>query len=82
MIDIDGEILTDAEELREHLALKRTAPDYRAPASDLGYCLCGTVWNIAAIASMNFPRGTCPDCGKDATAIESATVVQFKDKDA
>jgi hypothetical protein len=42
------------------------------PASDLGYCLCGTIWNIAALAASGYPRGKCPDCGADPVHIEKA----------
>lgn len=72
MIDIDGNIITNQEDLLDYLFIKRHLDGYRAPAGDLGYCLCGTVWNIDAMAEQRLPRGTCPDCGEEAAAIEHA----------
>lgn len=61
------------EELIERLRQIKAMPDYRHPASDLGYCTCGTVWNIEAFAERNYKRGMCPDCGEDAAAVERAS---------
>ena len=70
MIDLDGNILTSREDLLDYLAAKRLMPGYKPPFADLGYCLCGTVWIIEAMAELNFPHGACPDCGEEADAIE------------
>ena len=82
MIDIDGNIITNAEDLHDYLTIARLMPNYRSPASDLGYCLCGTVWNIEAMAKQNFVRGTCPDCGEKATAIEASAAPTSGDRTA
>lgn len=39
------------------------APGYVPPAADLGYCKCGTVWNMDAMQQARRPRSECPDCG-------------------
>ncbi len=51
---------------------RRSAPDYRHPHADLGYCQCGTVWNIDAMEQCGFQKGKCPDCGEDPIEIEKA----------
>jgi hypothetical protein len=56
----------------EDMRARKAAPDYTPPAADLGYCTCGTVWNIEAMAQQKFVRGTCPDCGEHAVEIETA----------
>lgn len=60
----------DAEGLRKELERIQQMPDYQQPHADLGYCTCGTVWNIEALADQNYKRGMCPECGKDAAVIE------------
>jgi hypothetical protein len=54
----------------EEMELRRRSPDYEPPCDDLGYCKCGTVWRIDVIAEQGFPRGTCPECGELAAAVE------------
>jgi len=68
--ELNGHIIKTEKDLISHLEEKIASPGYRPPASDLGYCLCGTVWNLDAIEAMGFLYGTCPDCGEDAVAIE------------
>lgn len=63
-----------ADSIRAEIARKKSSPDYGPPAADLGYCTCGTVWNIEAMAAEKFVRGTCPDCGEDAVEIEPAAL--------
>ena len=60
----------DADDLRAELEKIQKLPDYRQPHADLGYCTCGTVWNIEAMAEQNYKRGMCPDCGENAVVIE------------
>lgn len=36
----------------------------KKPAADLGYCKCGTVWNMPALGAK------CPDCRKKPIHIE------------
>ena len=43
---------------------KRRASAGIKPAADLGYCDCGTVWNMVELGK------TCPDCGDDPAHIE------------
>lgn len=52
--------------------IKARRGDQSLPVADIGYCLCGTVWNIEALADLNYPCGCCPDCGEEAAAIERA----------
>lgn len=54
------------------LKRRKSTPGYRPPVADLGYCACGTVWNIAAMAEQGFQRGMCPECGEPAVEIERA----------
>jgi hypothetical protein len=61
-----------ADDIRADLIARRAAPDYKPPHADLGYCACGTVWNIEAMAAQNFVKGTCPDCGEQAIEKELA----------
>lgn len=61
-----------ADSIRAEIDARKMAPDYTRPVSDLGYCVCGTVWNIEAMAAQKFVRGTCPDCGEIAIGIEKA----------
>ncbi len=60
----------DAEGIRKELEKIQKMPDYRRPYADLGYCTCGTVWNVEAVTNQNYKRGMCPDCGEDAAVIE------------
>jgi len=75
-LNIEGNIITNALDLHDYLEAKRLMPCYRPPASDLGYCLCGTVWNIEEMAKLRFTHGACPDCGEMATAVERGVMVQ------
>jgi len=43
---------------------KRRARQGRKPAADLGYCKCGTAWNMPALGAK------CPDCRKKPIYIE------------
>ena len=45
--------------------------EVKTPAADLGYCDCGTCWNIDAMLAEGFAPG-CPDCGEPARVIERA----------
>lgn len=56
----------------EDLRQRKAASDYQPPAADLGYCTCGTVWNIEAMAAEGFTKGKCPDCGAPAVEIEKS----------
>ena len=56
----------------EDLKQRKAEPGYQPPHADLGYCTCGTVWNIEAMAAENFAKGTCPDCGEPAAEIEKS----------
>lgn len=38
------------------------------PANDLGYCDCGTVWNMVMLGKQ------CPDCGDDPAHVEIGEV--------
>lgn len=53
------------EEILEIIASHDTPP-----VADLGYCVCGTVWSIEAMAAQNFAPCTCPECGEIAIAVE------------
>ena len=60
--------------LLDDLHARKREPNYRAPESDLGYCHCGTVWNLDAIAAMGFESNACPDCGSPPLEIERRVV--------
>lgn len=72
MIEIDNIIFASTRDLQVHLDERHHSRGYRYPADDLGYCLCGTVFNIEEMARLNFKRGMCPDCGEEDIAIEHA----------
>lgn len=54
------------------VAKERAARGER-PASDLGYCDCGNVWNIEYFnRETSYVNDTCPDCGAAPVYVEKA----------
>jgi len=43
------------------------------PVSDIAYCDCGCMWNIAAMEDMHFDADFCPDCGERPIFIEKGS---------
>lgn len=76
MIEIDGIYFASVPDLQEHLDDRRNDGDYIAPVADLGYCVCGCVFNIEEMARLNFKRGMCPDCGEENIAIDRAAPIE------
>ena len=56
----------------EHMKRRRAEADYRPPHADLGYCRCGTVWNMGMMEQAKMPRDECPDCYRTYDAIKRA----------
>lgn len=70
--ELQDALAASADDILTDLAARRAAPDYTPPHADLGYCACGTVWNIEAMAAEKFVKGKCPDCGEPAVEIEKS----------
>lgn len=70
--ELQDALAHSADSIIADLVARRAAPGYTPPHADLGYCTCGTVWNIDAMAAESFVKGTCPDCGEPAVEIEKS----------
>jgi hypothetical protein len=80
MIEIDDIWFETVPDIQAHLDERRNSLGHRFPFADLGYCLCGTVFNIKAMADLNYKRGMCPDCGEEDIAIERAAPSQIEER--